>query len=79
VRGRFRVACMLIGSAAVANVRRIQRYLESKMKAEKPQDAAPGEGKNAQELRDVSIFAFGKAILAAFRSLAQPPKFSVSW
>jgi hypothetical protein len=79
VRGRFRVACMLIGSAAVANVRRIQRYLESKMKAEKPQDAAPGKGKNAQELRDVSIFAFGKAILAAFRSLAQPPKFSVSW
>jgi hypothetical protein len=57
-----------IGSAAVANVRRIQRYLESKMKAEKPQDAAPGKGKNAQEQRDVSIFAFGKAILAAFRS-----------
>ena len=80
VRGRFRVACMLIGSAAVANVRRIQRYLESKMKAEKPQDAAPGKGKNAQEQRDAFIiFAFGKAILAAFRSLAQPPKFSVSW
>ena len=27
VRGSFRVACMLIGSAAVANVRRIHRYL----------------------------------------------------
>src|SRR4030067_737944 len=26
VRGQFRVACMLIGSAAVANIRRIQRY-----------------------------------------------------
>lgn len=36
VRGKFRVACMLIGSAAVANVRRIQRYLEAKSKAETP-------------------------------------------
>jgi hypothetical protein len=27
VRGQFRVTCLLIGSAAVANIRRIQRYL----------------------------------------------------
>jgi len=33
VRGRFRVACMLLGSAAMTNVRRIQRYLVAKIRA----------------------------------------------
>jgi hypothetical protein len=33
VRGKFRVACMLLGSAAMTNVRRIQRYLAAKMSA----------------------------------------------
>ena len=32
VRGKFRVTCLMIASAAAANVRRIQRYLEAKMK-----------------------------------------------
>ena len=31
VRGKFRVTCMLIGSAAVANVRRLQRYLQVRL------------------------------------------------
>jgi len=47
VRGKFRVACMLIGSAAVANVRRIQRYLQARLKAEI-------EKKTAQNLRNCS-------------------------
>ena len=38
VRGKFRVACMLIGSVAVANVRRIQRYLQARLQAEKQQN-----------------------------------------
>ena len=48
VRGKFRVTCMLIGSAAVANVRRIQRYLQARLQAERqqktdqsPQDCVP--------------------------------------
>jgi hypothetical protein len=32
VRGLFRVTCLVIGSAAVTNVRRIQRYLEAQSK-----------------------------------------------
>lgn len=32
VRGRFRMACMMIGSAAMTNVRRIQRFTTSKMR-----------------------------------------------
>jgi len=38
VRGKFRIACLMIASAATANVRRIQRYLMAKMKTAK----APG-------------------------------------
>lgn len=34
VRGGFRVTCMDIGSAMTTNVRRIQRYLEAKIKLE---------------------------------------------
>jgi hypothetical protein len=44
VRGQFRITCMVIASAATTNVRRIQRYLISKMKqaeaASSPQSAA---------------------------------------
>jgi hypothetical protein len=35
VRGKFRIACLMIASAATANVRRIQRYLMTKMKTAK--------------------------------------------
>jgi hypothetical protein len=48
VRGKFRVTCMMIGSAAVANIRRIQRYLQARSQEEmrqktvqSPQDCAP--------------------------------------
>lgn len=38
VRGRFRVTCMAIASAATTNVRRIQRYLAAKMSAERAEN-----------------------------------------
>jgi hypothetical protein len=34
VRGKFRMTCMLIGSAAMTNVRRIQRYLAANQENE---------------------------------------------
>ena len=37
VRGRFRITCMVIGSALVSNARRIQRYLVAKTKLENEQ------------------------------------------
>ena len=43
VRGLFRVACMVIGSAAVTNVRRIQRYLKTQNKGEASPTTAPGQ------------------------------------
>jgi len=60
VRGKFRVACMLIGSAAVANVRRIQRYLQARLKAEI-------EEKTAQSQRDCSQDTLATSILGSIR------------
>lgn len=49
VRGQFRVTCMLIGSAAVANVRRIQRYLQAKVQGEIRQKTAQGSPDTAPD------------------------------
>ena len=47
VRGKFRISSMLIFSAAVSNVRHIQRYLQVKAKDEMAQAVAPGSEKSA--------------------------------
>jgi len=62
VRGKFRVSCMVIGSAMITNVRRIQRYLEAKIKKENEQYCS-------QEQASISLFAFLNTI---FRSFAAP-------
>jgi len=79
VRGKFRVACMLIGSAAIANIGRIQRYLEGTRKAEKSQNAAPGAGKTAPQQPGISFCAFAKAAWATLCRLAKPPALAASW
>lgn len=55
VRGKFRVACLMIASAATANVRRIQRYLITKMKEAQAAKSLPGEAPTATV---VSFFVF---------------------
>lgn len=55
VRGQFRVACMVIGSAALTNVRRIQRYLKAKNKGQAPATAA-SEGHNGVVAEEVGTF-----------------------
>ena len=60
VRGRFRVACMLIGSAAVANVRRIQRYLQARLEKEI-------EEKTAQSQQDCAQDTLASSILGSVR------------
>ena len=58
VRGRFRVTCMVIGSAMITNVRRIQRYL----KLENEQKKVQKEQECSLEQSSVSLFASLKAI-----------------
>jgi hypothetical protein len=55
VRGQFRVTCMAIASAATTNVRRIQRYLISKMKQA---EAAKSLQSEAVPATAVSFFVF---------------------
>jgi len=61
VRGKFRISCMVIGSAMITNVRRIQRFLEAKIKKENEQECS-------QEQASVSFFVFLKAIFHGFVS-----------
>jgi len=76
VRGKFRVTCMAIASAATANVRRIQRYLIAKTKANQtikgPQDK-PG---SLPKTRPVSFFVSVRTFLA--RCFGVQPVFSPS-
>lgn len=70
VRGKFRVACMIIGSAAMTNVRRIQRYT-----AEKIRDLqATMDEKNRSQTPQDSFFALFERFLADLFSThrAQP-------
>jgi hypothetical protein len=54
VRGKFRMTCMIIASAAMTNVRRIQRFTAAKAK---PQQAKSGGQARPQATQD-SFFAF---------------------
>ena len=58
VRGHFRVTCMMIGSAMVANVSRIQRYLEAKNLLEIEQKKVQSELQRPQKPPSVSFFAW---------------------
>ena len=66
VRGRFRITCMLIGSAMITNVRRIQCYLEARIKLENEQKKAQLEQECSQEQLSVSFFASIKAIFSSW-------------
>lgn len=77
VRGKFRVTCMMIGSAAVTNVRRIQRYLKAKIEAETQVDNAQTGQNSTPEADGASFSGVVRAFLMrlarsrlAFRSLS---------
>jgi hypothetical protein len=71
VRGKYRVACMLIGSAAVANIRRIQRFLEAKIKQEK---TAQSDQNCAPQTVAASIFGAVRAFLAHWLRPVMAPR-----
>jgi len=62
VRGRFRVTCLIIGSAAMTNVRRIQRYMAAKIKA---RQAIPNEKDRLLTFQD-AFFAVLERFLAGW-------------
>ncbi|MFH1909538.1 MAG: hypothetical protein ABIL11_19535 [Chloroflexota bacterium] len=79
VRGSFRVFCLVIVLAAVANLRCIRRYLQAKMEAEERQKKASERQESAREGAGISVFSFAKAILSAFLGRMQPQIVTTGW
>ncbi len=65
----FSVACMMIGSAAVTNVWRIQRYLEAENGKEKQRNQATKELIGSRENLCISFFIFVKSALDTYARL----------
>jgi Transposase DDE domain/Transposase domain (DUF772) len=78
VRGKFRMASMVIGSAAVSNVRRIDRYLQAKSKKEMTQVVASGAEKSTRKQARDSFWAFVSISLVALCGFARPKMLAVS-
>lgn len=74
VRGQFRMTCMLIGSAAMINVRRIQRFLEAKNRQEMQKNEVQIEQKRAHERQSVLFFALAKTFLEHWVMPMRPQK-----
>jgi len=60
VRGKFRVSCLIIGSAAMTNIRRIQRYMISKWKDENQVESTENKQNGTQSESWYSFFHFIK-------------------
>ena len=79
VRGQFRVACMMIGSAAVCNIRRIQCYLEAKNKEEKQRNNTLGRMENGQDHAGISFIFLARSTFEAFAILFRSSKLCLTW
>jgi hypothetical protein len=67
VRGLFRMTCLMVGSAAMTNVRRIHHYWEEKRKEERRKMAAETGGKAAREEQSISLSSLLKALFSGQR------------
>jgi hypothetical protein len=74
VRGLFRMTCLMVGSAAMTNVRRIHHYWAEKRKDERRKMAAEKGAKAAPEQQGISFCSFLKALWIGQRSFMPLPK-----
>jgi hypothetical protein len=74
VRGLFRMTCLMVGSAAMTNVRRIHHYWAEKRLDERRKMAAEKGAKAAPDQQGVSFFSFLKALWIGQRSFMPLPK-----
>jgi hypothetical protein len=68
------MTCLMVGSAAMTNVRRIHHYWEEKRKDERRKMAAEKGAKAAPVQQGVSFSSFLKALLVDQRSFMPLPK-----
>jgi hypothetical protein len=69
VRGRFRVTCMMIGSALMSNIRRIKRYLEALLKPNHEPIDPEKQRKSSREQSPVSFLSALRAMFGAWMTL----------
>ena len=74
VRGLFRMTCLMVGSAAMTNVRRIHHYWAEKRKDERRKMAAHKGAKAAPQQQGVSFSLFLKALWIGQISFMPLPK-----
>jgi uncharacterized Fe-S center protein len=68
------MTCLMVGSAAMTNVRRIHHYWEEQRKEERRKMAAAGGGKATQKQPGLSFVSFLMALLTGERSFSALPK-----
>jgi len=73
VRGLFRCTCMMVASAAMANVRRIRRYWVEKQKYENRKDGAKQEAKEAQDWQEFHFSVFLTTLLSGLKRIVAFP------
>jgi hypothetical protein len=75
VRSRFRVACMVLGAAALGNIRRLHRLFHAKLRPPGPESSRQGGPKRKQERAEQLTDARGLSLSWATRPLgwAFPP------
>jgi len=69
VRGRFRVACMVLGAAALVNIRRLHRLFQAKLRPPGPENSPKGGPKRQQEREEQLTNARGFSLSWAIRAL----------
>jgi hypothetical protein len=67
VRGLFRITSMMVGSAAMANVRRIHHYLVEKQKDENRENGAKQGGKGDQDRQGFSFSVYSVLFLSSLK------------
>lgn len=63
VRGQYRIGCMMIGSAAMTNIRRIHRYLKARMEQDQQSETVKEKGNHASETAVDSFLGLWKTFL----------------
>jgi hypothetical protein len=72
VRGQFRVSCMIIGSAMMSNIRRIQRCLEAKTRIENEQITEENNQNKQRDAKRELFDSFLSSLISCFHGLISP-------
>jgi len=72
VRGRFRVACMVIGVAAVVNIRRIHRAIQAGYEPKEAQAGQESEARGQRNEQEQGMFSFVRGLWRSLTTFQLP-------